>query len=257
MSTETGITTLLAERHKNDVFVPQCKTGPSWGTGLAIMDAWAMAKSWAHPMTWGYEIKCSRADFLKDHKWPSYLDYCNAFYFVCPPKIIDPEELPRDVGLLWVASTSTRLTTKRKAAHRDVTIPEDLFRYILMARVKIGPDKEENIAYWRNWLSEKANNQILGKAVSKRLQKRLAEEVVKVQYESEKKDRRIWELERVQQVCDECGIDLDHPWNVEDRVRQAIAAIPQGLIGNLERALDGLNQLMRKRDQDCQEAVGR
>src|SRR5258706_16426649 len=48
---------LLAEKHAADVFVPECKDGPSQGTQHFRMDAWAMLKSWSNPLTIGYEIK--------------------------------------------------------------------------------------------------------------------------------------------------------------------------------------------------------
>ena len=52
--------------------------------------------------TKGYEIKVSRADFLQDKKWESYLKFCNWFYFVTPVGIIDPKELPDSIGLIEV-----------------------------------------------------------------------------------------------------------------------------------------------------------
>lgn len=52
--------------------------------------------------TRGYEIKVSRADFLADKKWQSYLPYCSWFYFIAPEGIIKPEELPDGVGLMEI-----------------------------------------------------------------------------------------------------------------------------------------------------------
>ena len=103
---------LLRSRHKDDVFVDEVKTGPT-GNGLLILDAWAMKKSWSRPSTIGYEIKVSRSDFTRDSKWHGYLDYCNEFYFVAPPGIIRPDELPPEAGLLTVASTKTKVFTKK------------------------------------------------------------------------------------------------------------------------------------------------
>jgi len=56
---------LIADRHAEDVFVPQCKDGPTQGYGpkLRVLDAWAMRKSWSQWSTVGYEIKVSRDDF--------------------------------------------------------------------------------------------------------------------------------------------------------------------------------------------------
>jgi len=70
---------LLAAKHSEDVFVPECKLGPSYGDGNGRIDAWAMAKSWAHPLVNAYETKVSRSDFLNDNKWQMYLPFCNQF----------------------------------------------------------------------------------------------------------------------------------------------------------------------------------
>lgn len=134
------LTELLAARHNGDVFVAQCKSGPSnyaLKGELVIMDAWAMRRSWAKPHTFGYEIKVSRGDFRRDQKWTRYLRYCSHFYFVALPGVIDPGELPDDVGLLVASKNLARLFCKREAAHREVTVPESLWRYILMWRASI------------------------------------------------------------------------------------------------------------------------
>ena len=49
----------------------------------------------------GYEIKVSRSDFVNDTKWQDYLPYCHQFYFVCPPDLIQPDELPKEIGLMY------------------------------------------------------------------------------------------------------------------------------------------------------------
>lgn len=41
----SDVVSLIAARHTNDVFVPECKDGPTWGGGAMRLDAWAMRKS--------------------------------------------------------------------------------------------------------------------------------------------------------------------------------------------------------------------
>ena len=65
------------------------------------------------------------------------MGYCSQFAFVCPWKLIAPEELPADVGLLYASQNGRRLYTKRKAASRHVEVPETLWRYLLMARTQV------------------------------------------------------------------------------------------------------------------------
>jgi len=95
---------LLAQKHARDLFVSECKNGSTWFTeGGLRLDAWVMKRSWASPLTIGYEVKVSRQDFLSDSKWHGYLDYCNEFYFVCPPELIQPNELPPKRVLYWTS----------------------------------------------------------------------------------------------------------------------------------------------------------
>lgn len=145
MLTAKDIILLLAKRHKNDVFVSECKTGSSQYSKTVRFDAWVMKKSWLNPCTIGYEIKVSRSDFTSDTKWQKYLDYCNEFYFVCPDGLIRKEELPKGVGLLWVSRNAKTLYRKRFAETNNIQIPDSIFRYILMSRTTI--KKGSNIYY--------------------------------------------------------------------------------------------------------------
>jgi hypothetical protein len=62
----------------------------------------------------GFEIKISRADYLHEIKNPdkraaAYMG-CDAVFICCPSKMIDPRELPDDLGLLEVrGGGSTRI----------------------------------------------------------------------------------------------------------------------------------------------------
>ena len=176
--TSDQIMDLLARRHADDVFVSECKTGKSQGYNHSRLDAWAALKSWAHPCVFGYEVKVSRGDFLKDEKWRAYLDVCNQFYFVCPPGIIDPAEVPRDAGLLYASKNAAMLYTKKKAPHRDMMKPPvDVLWYILYSRAKIDreyvPSDEAGgrRGVLRQWLAAKSDGQELSYLVRGRIQK--------------------------------------------------------------------------------------
>jgi hypothetical protein len=144
----------LRQKHDADVFVPECKDGPTHYTNYLRMDAWVMTRSWANPMSIVYEIKCSRNDFLNDQKWRNYLHYCNEFYFVTPKGTIQPNELPAEVGLLEGTTNLKRLICRKRAVYRDLEVPESVYRYILMCRARIvseyNPDmtREERLAMY-------------------------------------------------------------------------------------------------------------
>ena len=137
--TEGDIIDKLKLRHSKDVFVPKCKTGPTWiNHHLRILDAWTMKKTWMIFDSIGYEIKVSRGDFKADKKWPDYLEYCNRFFFVCPWGMIDPGEIEnKDVGLMWVCKTGDRIMTKKRSQRREIEIPVGLILHVIMSRTII------------------------------------------------------------------------------------------------------------------------
>ncbi len=134
---------LLETRHSKDFFVTECKDGPSLGRNHHRLDAWAMRRSYSQWMLSGYEIKMRRSDFLNDEKYVNYLPTCNALWFVAPPGVIDPKELPDEVGLLVSASTGSKLMTKKKAPIRTIEKPVGLYEYLLMSRCAVRDEQEE------------------------------------------------------------------------------------------------------------------
>jgi hypothetical protein len=219
------IVDLLAARHSKDVFIPECKDGPTHYTFHVRMDAWAMNKSWAHPVVSAYEVKVSRADFLKDNKWPSYLPLCNQFYFVAPAGLIDLSELPAEAGLLTAAGKGdgARLLTKKKAPHRDITIPEEVYRYILMCRVTTAPehhaDQGDRAAHWRRWLKEKSENQKIGWQVSKRIRERASH----LEAENYQLNRAIEEYAALVKWLEESGLNI-FDWGLKQKISNKLKA---------------------------------
>jgi hypothetical protein len=129
----------LAVRHKDDLYVPECKTGQTLKGSHRRLDAWVMARSYSPFRTIGYEIKVDRGDFVQDQKWVEYLDYCHYFYFVCPAGLIKSHELPDDAGLLWM-TPSGRLHDKKRATRRepDADKLRSILVYVLMSRCRVG-----------------------------------------------------------------------------------------------------------------------
>lgn len=173
---ERSIQDMLGEKHAQDVFVRACKSGPSWtGERVRILDGWAMPRSWARPQCVGYEIKLSRSDWLGDKKWPSYLELCHQLYIVCPHGLLKKSEIPDPLGLVYAcAGEGRRLITAKKAAVRDVQIPESLFRYVLMNRCQISEHDvhgKQGVDEWRAWLAGKRETRNLGRRCGKRMAK--------------------------------------------------------------------------------------
>lgn len=208
----------LAARHADAVFVNECAMG-SRQNGCRRLDAWVLLKTWSPFTVIGYEVKANRADFLRDRKWSEYLPVCHELYFACPVKLIVPEELPQDVGLLWTAGEA-RLITKRKAIRRepDPVALVRLMTYVLMSRTRIVGDmwearnRESREQFWRRWLAEGAEAKALGHEVGKKIRERLHEAEHR-QHDAEMARGR---LEHVEQKLIALGLDKGtDAWRLE------------------------------------------
>ena len=242
----------LSVKHSKDVFVSECKTGASY-SGCVRMDAWAMKKSWASPQVIVYEIKISRSDFLNDAKWQSYLPYCNEFYFVCPSKLIEVNEVPEDAGLLYISSTGTRLYTKKKARYRDVTIPEDLYRYLLMWRTittrEYSFDRLSKREYWKNWLEQRKIDTLLGYEVSKGLKKAINEKIEKVQRINKALEERLDRYKYLIEFLESIDVDPKTHYlrsSVESKLRELKLLIPDNLKRSITQTRGDLDILIEK-----------
>lgn len=249
--TANEIVSLLAARHKEDVFVPECKNGPTQTGRHVRLDAWAMPRSWSHPAVTGYEVKVSRSDFLNDNKWHSYLPLCNLLWFVCPSGLIQEREVPEGVGLLWVASTGRSLRTMRKAPHRDVQIPESLFRYVLMCRSRIRPsgfDEMTRADRWREWLSEKKDNRKLGYLVSRAVR----EHVETVERENRRLKEQMAGYDEIRKMLAALGVknvDTASTYSVERRVRELSQIVPDGFESDLRSVAASVGRIQRQLEE--------
>jgi hypothetical protein len=261
---------LLRSRHTSDVFVDECKDGPTHGAHHLRMDAWAMRRSWAHPCTYGYEIKVSRSDFVRDDKWHAALPMCNLFSFVCPPGLIRADEVPKEVGVLWASVNGTMMMTKKKAHYRAVEVPESLYRYILMYRTVItdrncivdAPDRSV-ASYWRQWLADKKEDQRVGHMVGKKLWAIYKRDVEAVQRHQEELEHEASALKNLRDVANEMGIPL-HYGAGKDVMRQRLKAlrrvVPQDLVYQAERAakeMEGFAGLLREHQDDVVGLAGK
>lgn len=223
---------LLEAKHHKDVAIRQCNTGSAW-QGCKRMDVWVMRTSYARPAFICYEVKSTRQDFLRDHKWREYLDYCTEFYFVVPWAIVDPKELPAEAGLLVATRNYGRLYTKKAAPQRDVTPPVELFMYILMSRARITREyiQEQDPTYWRAWLKEKDEERQLGQLVGCRIAHHVAklrDTIRTLQYARE-------QYEDLRKVLVESGVNVDsYQWKdlLQARLQHGL---PEGLLRDLHR----------------------
>lgn len=219
----------LSKRHSDDLFMTEVKNGPTHMAGkgeLLIMDALAIKKSWANPCIDGYEIKVDRQDFLRDEKWMGYKEYCNRLSFVCTKGLIEPGELPDDIGLVYYNSDRRTLYTKRKAVYREIEVSVDMLYYILMN--KLDSDRHPFFSSQRGMLEayviDKEERRFLGRKVESKLLEELNKAVKdKQKTESEligyKKDAE--KFEKVKEIMMSVGLRT-YSWNWEEELKLAL-----------------------------------
>lgn len=238
--TSYQIMELLRAKHCDDVWVAECKNGPSQTGSHLRMDAWSMKKSWANPCVRAYEVKVSRSDFLGDEKWRGYLQYCNELVFCAPKGIIKDGELPAEIGL--IECVGSRLVTRRKPVYREVDIPEELFRYILMCRARIGEEHSERdkASVWRGWLAQKEGDRKLGYNVSRAIRMRCEQMEREVSQAKEMVSR----YDDVRRLMLELGIrETSGRWEVKRRVQELDSVIPEHFVKackNLQQDLSNI-----------------
>jgi len=223
---------LLARRHAKDVFVPECKDGPSQGYHHHRLDAWAMRRSWSDPRTFGYEIKLTRGDFLRDAKLTHYATLCSELYLVAPPGVLEAAELPEGVGHLEVIAKGRALRVRSKAPTRR-TNPDDLeplLRYVLMSRASIVASgyhgqatREERLLEWRAWLVQRQDARDLGAD----LRGKIGGTLRRLHLELETVKAEVERFAGLQAALDALGLAPGATqWDLERKVREA-AGNPQ------------------------------
>jgi hypothetical protein len=187
--TAADIEIALARKHKDDYFLTEVKSGSStMGTGNRILDAVALRRSYVNPYITGYEVKVTRSDYQRDNKFYTYLPLVHALYIVTPTGLIQREEAPTDIGLIWYDQLTKHLTTKKRPPPRNIEISRDMLLYIIYSR--LDPDHipfySDVAEYWRAWVEGKKSNDILGQQV----RGKITDEINRLESELRREKRR-------------------------------------------------------------------
>lgn len=257
--TSSDLIKTLEHKHSGDVFITECKDGPTHTASHRRLDAWVMLKTWSPITMIGYEVKVSRSDWLQDQKFLDYLPLCHRLYIVAPRGVVAVEELPPDVGLLEPIGDLSRLITRRKAVHRTIELPAELLVYVIMCRMQVGtvgqgdPDWRRNVL--RQWVENNTNDKNLSYAVNNKIR-----QTMQAQEERNRAlDQRCRDLEGVKRRIVELGLDSESHidlWTVHERMKALAGAVDEHLLASLKRAetalanvyaqLEGLRESGRK-----------
>jgi hypothetical protein len=245
--TAASIQRLLAFKHAQDLYISECKNGPTQNCSHRRLDGWCLIRTWS-PVTFvGYEIKTSRSDWMGDQKLSDYLPSCHLLYVVAPKGIVDPRELPPTVGLMQASDKA--IVTKHKAARREISADGvlDTLTYVLMARVAVKEEnaapqtREERIATWQGWLETNNQSKTVGNLARGRvgeLYREMEQQVIDLR-------NRVQQCERIEQLIREWGFDPLRPfqsWRIEMRARELVGAVPDALIGDMTRTVEQMQK---------------
>lgn len=188
----------LSERHTKDYFLTEALCGSA---GSQRFDAYAIAKSWAHPKYTGYEIKISRGDFLQDDKWRGYLPLCNEFYWICPKDLIKKEEIAEGCGLIYVYPETFAMRRVVKAQFREIGHPVEILLYALFWKEKSNryPFFNDRAEYFEAWLKNRELNWQLGDKVSKAIREEL-DKLRNVQYKNEQLEKDLVSFNKLKEL---------------------------------------------------------
>lgn len=246
----------LAEKHIKDVFVPECKDGPTYTGSHLRLDAWAMLRSWTNYRTFGYEVKVSRSDFLHDDKMQGYMPLCHEFYVVCPAGVVNSlDELPDGAGLMISSPNHRRLITKKKAKFRDVPDPVMVYRYILMARARIDRDgyymEEGKEIFWRAWLERKEYTQRIGHMASKSIGEVVKKRIEEVESENKRLQRMNEGYSEIKAMLENLDIKYNgyNTWGVKDRLEAYKKGFPEELRRSMQSSRREAEGLIRQIDE--------
>lgn len=185
--TSTEIKRALQGRCPKEYYLTEVKNGGTYtpsNQGLLIFDAVHIRRSWTNPCITIYEIKVSRGDFLQDNKWKLYLQYCNQFFFVVPKGMIDRNELPEDIGLIYYNPDTKGLVTKQKAKWRECENPDDMYKYIIYSRLGENqyPFYDDKVAYAKDYIENRAEKKYIGHRLGTKMAEDLEKAYKRLEY---------------------------------------------------------------------------
>jgi hypothetical protein len=224
----SAILSLLWTRHAEDVADREVFVTEGSRLGTMRLDFLSIVHSWAKPNVTGYEVKVTRQDFLRDHKWTAYLPMCNSFVFVTAAGVATLGEIPAEAGWQELSANGKMLITRKKAPRRpmDPATEAMLYKHLLMRKAKLGIPPRE---YWRDWLTQKRADRELGQRVSKEIRHTVRERIEKTQDENRRLEIENKSLQQVRDGMIALGLDparVIHggSWWVERELRKIAEA---------------------------------
>ena len=210
----------LQKRHTRDLWLAEVKDGPSTLVQTSRLDALAIKLSWTQPRLVGYEVKATRSDFLRDNKWATYLASTHQFSFACPANVIQPDELPTEVGLYW-ATEDGKLKQLRKPAVRPMAeLPTNLLYYVIISRFQ--SDRHPFFSSAREYAMAYADDRPHRKSLGRIVGSRMAEELSVLEHQNKTLQHHVdaWQYraDRLRKALQSAGLPTDE-WQLEEALK--------------------------------------
>jgi hypothetical protein len=175
-TTAYDIKEALSLRHMMDFFSTEVMNGPSARGGFRF-DAVAIKKSWSTPAIIGYEVKVSRSDFKADNKFYAYLPYFHELYIACPKGMIQREELPDSIGLMWFNPETKEVKMKKRAIWRNIDIDPTFLMHIFFNHLSSDrtPFHFDRADYCRRYIEDRESMHDIGNRLGTKMAKRIQE----------------------------------------------------------------------------------
>lgn len=229
------ITYALGKRHKRDIFLTEVKTSSTWAGSHYRLDAVAIKPSWTQPCITIYEVKISRADFMRDEKYIGYLPHCHRLYFAAPLGIIKPDELAENIGLVTYNPETGGLRTAKKALFRPLdNLPSGLLYYLVLSRTD--SDRHPFFSgvreYLEAWAQDKDERYKLAGKVRDKVQRLQGLEDGDSILECKRLEQKATELDDIHKILAEHGISK---WNCREELHTRLeVGIPISSFSDIE-----------------------
>ncbi|WVR18302.1 hypothetical protein y223_00022 [Bordetella phage PY223] len=224
---------------------------PEWALLFEVGDATgASQRRWADAVAMnlypsrgleihGFELKASRSDWLRELKNPAKAEsvsrFCNRWWIVAPPGVVNDGELPPTWGMYEAKGGKLRqaVAAPKLEAH-DVT------RAFVAAMLRRASEADEGLV--------RAAAQAEVESLRQRDEARIAREIERRTERNTRLQKRVEEIER------QCGVKLDD-WTPTEEIGRAIRLVMASGALNTYRGVADLHKLAQSIANDCGAAL--
>lgn len=244
----------LSIRHSADFFTTECMSGPA-GRGTFRFDAVAITKSWTKPTFIGYEVKVSRSDFKADNKFYAYLPYFHELYIACPKGMINREELPESIGLVWYNPETKEIRAKKRAPYRDIEIDVEMLLHIFYSHLKSDrtPFFADRASFCKQYLSDKHSFYCIGRDLGTKMAIKL-EEQENLLNKYKHSGKALETLDVVREVLHKHGM---YCWDDSELADNLEKVLSQSYPPELDRVKDAMNRSLERLNEICSARSGK